>query len=93
MSCHPLDFRIACVSSQPRPGAGITGSHYSVRNTIGRRAVPTFFWGEATSPGRLQGIADRLILMGDWRDVDRSQMNEEMGVMAEFEGGNKAAAS
>jgi len=41
--------------------------------SLGQRAVPTFFWGEVTSPGRLQRIADRLILMGDWRDSDRSQ--------------------
>jgi hypothetical protein len=74
MSCHPQDFRIACVSSQPGTGAGITGSHFICAvNTFGRRAVPTFFWGEVTSPGRLQRIADRLILMGDWRDSDRSQ--------------------
>ena len=85
MSCHPSCFRIACVSSQPGTGASITGSHYSVRNTIGRRVVPTFFWGEDTSPGRLQRLADRLILMGGWRDSDRSQMNEETGAVVELE--------
>ena len=85
MSCHPNDFRIACASSQPGTGASITGSHYSVRNTFGRRAAPTFFWGEETSPGRLQHFADRLILMGDWRDSDRSQTNEETGAFVEIE--------
>ena len=48
-------------------------------------SVPTFFWGEATSPGRLQGIADRLILTGDWRDADRSQINEETDAVVELE--------
>ena len=37
-----------------------------------------------TSPGRLQRIADRLILMGDWRDVDRSQINEETDAVVEL---------
>jgi hypothetical protein len=36
------------------------------------------------SPGRRQNIADRLILMGDWRDSDRSQMIEETGVIVEM---------
>jgi len=47
--------------------------------------VPTFFWGEDTSPGRLQRFAVRLILMDDWRDSDRSQMNEETDVALELE--------
>ena len=82
----PTDnFRIACASSQPGTGARTTGSHYSVRNTIGRRTAPTFFWGEETSPGRLQRFADRLILMGDWRDSDRSQMIEETGAFVDIE--------
>jgi hypothetical protein len=34
------------------------------------------------SPGRRQSIADRLILMGDWRDSDRSHMMEETGALA-----------
>jgi hypothetical protein len=68
----PFDFRIARTSSPLGSGASINGSHYSVRNTIGRRAVPTFFWGE-TSPGPAQHIVTGLILMGDWRDSDRSQ--------------------
>jgi hypothetical protein len=53
--------------------------------SIGRRVVPTFFWGETTSPGRLQRLADRLILMGDWRDSDRSQMIEETDAVVELE--------
>lgn len=82
----PTDnFRIACASSQPGTGARTTGSHYSVRNTIGRRTAPTFFWGEETSPRRLQRFADRLILMGDWRDSDRSQMIEETGAFVDIE--------
>ena len=88
MSCHPNDFRIACASSHPGAGAGAStfGSHFPCTvKPFGRRAAPTFFWGEEISPGRLQGIADRLILMGDWRDSDRSQIIEETGAFVELE--------
>ena len=43
------------------------GSHRSVQS-IGREAAPTFFRGGQKPPGRRQNTADRLILMGDWRD-------------------------
>jgi hypothetical protein len=72
-SFHRFDFRLACLPSPLGSGANVVGSHYAVRNTIGRHAVPTFFWGENSSPGRSLHIVTRLILMGDWRDADRSQ--------------------
>lgn len=84
---HPHDFRFACASSHNGTGAGHAGSHHSVRNTIGQRAAPTFFWGEETSPGRLRFIADRLILMGDWRDSDRSQRLKKRARMGDLSTG------
>ena len=58
--------RIARDASQQGVGAG-AGSHRSVQS-IGREAAPTFFRGGQKPPGRRQNTADRLILMGDWRD-------------------------
>jgi hypothetical protein len=37
--------------------------------------------GRQKPPGQSQTIAARLILMGDWRDIVRSQMNEETGAV------------
>jgi len=37
--------------------------------------------GRQKPPGRSQNIAASLILMGDWRDSVRSQVNEETGAV------------
>ena len=49
------------------------GNHHSVRILLGHHAAPTFFWGNPDCQGHRQNSVDGLILMGDWRDADRSQ--------------------
>jgi hypothetical protein len=39
-----------------------------VIKSIGHEAAPTFFWGGKGRQGESSITADRLILMGDWRD-------------------------
>jgi len=59
--------RIACNVSQRGVGAGKPGSHKSVHNPLDAKRHQRSS-GAAKPPGRKQSIADRLILMGDWRD-------------------------
>ena len=45
---------------------------HTVNKTLGRDAVPKFFWGGKATRA-LEQLALRLNLMGVWRDSDRSQ--------------------
>jgi hypothetical protein len=47
----------------------------------GHDTAPTFFWGKFACQGCVRNSARGLILMGDWRDSDRSQCIEETDVM------------
>ena len=62
---------------EPDLGWPRKGSHFSVRIFIGHHAAPTFFRGNDCYQGRRQNCVGGLILMGDWRDADRSQYIED----------------
>lgn len=51
----------------------------SVLNTTGHGLGPTFFWGGKVRQGGRSNTAIRLIPMGDWRDLVRSQTREKTG--------------
>jgi len=59
--------RIACNVSQRRIGANDIGSHVSVMHPLDMLRHQRSS-GAAKPPGRKQITADRLILMGVWRD-------------------------
>jgi hypothetical protein len=57
----------------------------TVSNTLGRDAVPMFFWGGEGHQG-VCAVGIVLNPMGVWRDSVRSQYNEETGACRRWSG-------